>query len=81
MLRQLFKHEQKRRVTMAVGYVTTDPSRCVQCGVCTYNCPAGINIRAYAWRGLPITDGACLGCGECVKRCPRGVLSFQRDII
>jgi ferredoxin len=52
--------------------------RCVQCGNCSYNCPIGIDVRAYARRGKPIHDSHCLTCGECVKRCPRGVLNFER---
>ena len=50
----------------------------MQCGCCTYNCPIGIDVRAHAWRGIPINDSHCLTCGECVKRCPRGVLRFAR---
>jgi heterodisulfide reductase subunit C len=55
-----------------------DPARCVQCGICSYNCPIAIDVRAHAWRGRPILDSRCLTCGECVQRCPRGVLAFER---
>lgn len=68
-----------RRQVIVEGQVVPDPSRCVQCGVCTYHCPVGINIRMHAWRGIPIKDSRCLTCGECVARCPRGVLRFERS--
>ena len=29
-----------------------DASRCVQCGICSYNCPMAIDVRAYS----------CFGC-------------------
>jgi ferredoxin len=54
-----------------------DSGRCVQCGICAYNCPVGIDIRGYAWRGEPVSDGRCIACGECVARCPRGALRFE----
>jgi ferredoxin-type protein NapH len=63
---------------MAAGYVVPNAVRCVQCGICTYNCPQGIDVRAYAWQGKPVTDSRCILCGECVARCPRGVLSIEK---
>jgi ferredoxin len=53
-------------------------SLCDQCGICSYNCPIGLDVRGHAWRGQPINDSHCLTCGECVARCPRGVLHFER---
>ncbi|MCB2224999.1 MAG: 4Fe-4S binding protein [Actinobacteria bacterium] len=64
-----------RRVA-ASGVVTPHPSRCVQCGICSFGCPIGIDVRAHVWLGATIDDRRCLTCGECVARCPRGVLSF-----
>jgi ferredoxin-type protein NapH len=48
----------------------------VQCGICTYNCPIGIDVRSHARVGLPVIDGRCITCGECIARCPRDVLHF-----
>lgn len=55
-----------------------EAGRCVQCGICSYNCPIGIDVRLHALRGEAVRDAHCLTCGECVARCPRGVLSFQK---
>ncbi len=60
------------------GRIVPAPGRCVQCGICSYNCPIGIDVRDYSRRGLPIEDDRCLKCGACVARCPRGTLSFAR---
>jgi ferredoxin len=79
MLNHLFKQEAVRRDTLAVGYVVPNPARCVQCGICSFNCPQGIDIRQHVWLGKPIKDSYCLSCGECVARCPRGVLTFEKS--
>ncbi len=63
----------------ASRWVIPDNVRCVQCGICSYNCPIGIDVRRYAWLGAPIKDSHCLTCGECLARCPRGVLRFDRS--
>lgn len=77
-LLKLLKGESSRRAALVAGQVVPDPARCVQCGICTYNCPIGIDVRAHAWRGAAIAHNECLTCGECVARCPRGVLRFER---
>lgn len=73
-----FKPEKARRNALATGYVVPDPSRCVQCGICSYNCPIGLDVRWHAWQGQPVANSRCLTCGECVTRCPRGVLRFEK---
>lgn len=60
------------------GQVVPDPARCVQCGICSFYCPVGIDIRHHAWIGQPVKDSYCLTCAECIRRCPRSVLRFER---
>lgn len=62
---------------LANAIVIAEPGRCVQCGICSHNCPCGIDVRAIARDGLAVTDPRCLLCGSCVVRCPRGTLSFR----
>jgi len=78
MFKKLFQHESNRQEALATGFVVPDPARCVQCGICSYNCPIGIDVRSFAWQGEPIHNSQCLTCGECITRCPRGVLRFER---
>ena len=73
----LFTADREKYRTLAGAWVVPEPRRCVQCGVCSFNCPMGIDVRRQAWRGEPVGDGRCLTCGECVKRCPRGLLHFE----
>jgi len=79
--RDLFQQEATRRKALSQGQVVPDPSRCVQCGICSFHCPISIDVRRHAWIGKPVQDGHCLTCGECVARCPRGVLRFERTNI
>jgi len=74
----IFRQEKTRRTALAQGWVVPENSRCVQYGICSYNCPIGIDVRRHAWLGTPVKDSHCLTCGECVARCPRGVLRFER---
>ena len=66
-----------RYTALSEGQVVPEALRCVQCGICSYNCPIDIDVRASAWRGLPIHDSHCLTCGQCVALCPRGVLRME----
>jgi ferredoxin len=72
----LFAADRAEHELLAAGWVVPEPSRCVQCGVCSFNCPMGIDVRRHVWRAEPVKDSHCLTCGECVKRCPRALLRF-----
>ncbi|HEX5725054.1 MAG TPA: 4Fe-4S dicluster domain-containing protein [Longimicrobiaceae bacterium] len=63
---------------LAGSHVEAAAGRCVQCGICSYSCPVGIDVRSYSRRAMPVLESHCILCGECVARCPRGVLSFHR---
>jgi heterodisulfide reductase subunit C len=80
-LRNLLKQDKTRRQALIGGLVVPETARCVQCGICSFNCPINIDVRKHAWEGEPVKDSHCLTCGECIARCPRGVLSFQRTNI
>lgn len=75
--KDIFGKSSTRREVLVSGQVVPDSARCVQCGICSYNCPVGIDVRAYVWRGESVVHSECLTCGECVARCPRGVLRFE----
>ena len=76
--KEFFGSDANRRHVLATGQVVPDSARCVQCGICSFNCPIGIDVRTFAWRGETIKHSECLTCGECVARCPRGVLQFAK---
>ena len=60
------------------AHVASDAARCVQCGVCGYNCPVGIPVRDFARQGRIVDDPRCVQCGLCIKVCPRGTLRWSR---
>jgi len=72
----IFSSETQKHAVLAAAWVVPEPGRCVQCGVCSFHCPVGIDVRRHAWFVEPVKDSHCLTCGECVKRCPRGLLHF-----
>ena len=74
----IFQRDADKHTVLSSGHVVPDSARCVQCGICSYNCPIGIDVRGHAWRGEPVVHSQCLTCGECVARCPRGVLRFEK---
>ena len=80
-LKNWISTENAKRLITVEGQVVPDFTRCVQCGLCSFHCPIGIDIRRHAWLGVPIKESRCLTCGECVARCPRGVLRFERSNI
>jgi ferredoxin len=72
-----FATDRADHKALAAGWVVPEPSRCVQCGICSFNCPVGIDVRRHVWRSEPVKDSHCLTCGECVRRCPRKLLRFE----
>lgn len=77
-IKGLYKGEATRRTAIGQGCVVPETARCVQCGICSYNCPINIDVRRHVRLGYAVKDSHCLTCGECVNRCPRGVLRFER---
>jgi ferredoxin len=77
MLSRMLGRDRARREALVSGHVVAEQGRCVECGICSYNCPIGIDVREHVRLGRPVTDGRCLTCGECVARCPRGTLRFE----
>ena len=72
-----FKADRAKYENLSTAWVTPEPRRCVQCGMCSFHCPMEIDVRRHVWRGEPVDDSRCLTCGECVKRCPHGLLRFE----
>ena len=71
------RSDTRKHAVLAQARVVGVPGRCVQCGVCSFNCPMAIDVRRHVWLARSVADSHCLTCGECVKRCPRAVLRFE----
>jgi Pyruvate/2-oxoacid:ferredoxin oxidoreductase delta subunit len=74
---RLLQRDRVKRRALVSAVVVAEAARCVECGICSFNCPLGIDVRSRARQGLAIAEGYCLTCGECVARCPRGTLRFE----
>lgn len=59
--------------------ITTNSSQCISCGNCSTYCEQGIDVRAYAQKGIDIVRASCVGCGVCAAVCPRGVLKLENS--
>jgi ferredoxin len=73
--------DRAKRDALVSARVVAEASRCVECGICAYNCPLGLDVRGQVRQGLPVGDQRCLTCGECVARCPRGTLRFETSSV
>jgi thioredoxin reductase/polyferredoxin len=58
--------------------ILAEKSKCISCNVCTSACHQGIDVMAFANKGLPMDDPQCVRCSACVSSCPTGVLAFGR---
>ncbi len=58
--------------------IVPEKKKCISCNVCTSVCHLGIDVMAFANRGLPMQDPQCVRCSACVQMCPTGVLTFGR---
>lgn len=73
----IFASDKARHSALASAWIVPEPSRCVQCGICSFRCPMGIDVRRHVWLAEPVSDSHCLACGQCVERCPRGLLRLE----
>ncbi len=77
----LLNRDKAKRRAMVSAVVVAESVRCVECGICTFNCPLGIDVRTHVRLRQPVADSYCLTCGECVARCPRGTLRFEQSTL
>ena len=58
------------------SHIVNNVMKCIFCGMCERNCPAGaitVDRRNRTWR---INLEACVNCGTCIDNCPRKCLSL-----
>ncbi len=55
-------------------HITFKEKGCVNCKICTKNCPVGINVHTHRADGK-VLDSNCLKCNVCVEKCPKKALN------
>ena len=55
--------------------IKSDPDGCLDCGICTKQCPMSIDVQAEIKTGT-VKSLDCIRCGECVDHCPKKVLRY-----
>jgi len=67
------------------GFQVEANSSCKGIGLCTTQCPMGIDVASYAHENGVATRGSfglqnspCIGCGGCIDICPVKALSFKK---
>jgi ferredoxin-type protein NapH len=55
--------------------IKSEPSKCVDCKMCTGRCPMGIKVDTYVQSG-EITSPDCILCGQCIDGCKQKVLGY-----
>ncbi len=66
-----------RKASLPVLRLSAEKDKCVNCGICSRNCPMSIDVRNMVQKGS-MYDPECIFCGNCIDSCPRKVISFSR---
>ena len=61
--------------------ITTNLTKCTQCGSCNDACKMSIDIMKYAKNGDPVKSINCVGCGLCVDACPTHNLAYNTNFL
>jgi len=57
---------------VSIYHIDVDRENCKACGICSYECPMGIDVPNMH------RDPECILCGKCVTTCPYNVIEFKR---
>ena len=57
-------------------HLEAESDRCIDCRLCTKNCPMSLDVNAMV-RREEMFSPECISCGACVDVCPKKVISFS----
>ena len=58
--------------------ISADPTKCIDCGMCTKGCPMSLDVNAMVRDGK-MENSECILCGNCVDVCPQGAIRYSSD--
>lgn len=69
----------KNRLGYPSLHLEADPEKCVQCGLCSKNCPMSLEVAKMVRTGA-LQNNECILCGRCADLCAKKVikLTFKR---
>jgi len=57
----------------------SDKEKCVDCKLCTKNCPMSLDVNGMVHKGSMI-NSECILCGTCVDVCPKDVIDYTHRV-
>ncbi len=73
---ELWLERQGVRLSRARSEIRIDPSRCVDCGLCSGVCPSGALAFSVSQRRLSFDAARCFVCEQCLPSCPFAAISL-----
>ncbi len=58
--------------------IVSEKKNCISCELCSRVCHMGIDVMAFASKGIPMNDVECVRCSACVMECPMDVLALAK---
>ncbi len=58
--------------------IVAEKKNCISCELCSRTCHMGIDVMAFASKGIPMNDVECVRCSACIIECPMDVLAFAK---
>jgi polyferredoxin len=68
-----------RKIRNLIGWpavqLDANPSRCIDCGKCSEECPMGLDVHTMVKDG-EMENAECIDCANCADTCPKGAITF-----
>lgn len=62
-----------KKIKHRIKHVNFKPQTCINCKICSKNCPMGIDVQKYMEEGIVINPD-CIRCKVCIDKCPKNSL-------
>ena len=66
----------QHRLKIPALHLRASPEKCVQCHVCTGNCPMSLDVTSMVGRG-DMFSSECILCGSCVDSCKHKAICYS----